>query len=179
MTKYITTTLIAITCTSFFACSQTPTSSTPLSSSSSSLKDNQPSVTADELPRAVSSSVDSKEFLDVFVGTQKCVVEKLTELSNSDSPQKPPAEEIAKISKAFDEKSQNTANTTAAWGELTKGCNDTEITSIQNFFACQKDACDEPNLTAANEKHKKCAEPEAGEGCKKSFSQFMNHFSPF
>lgn len=167
------TTLVAITCTTFLACSQQPSPSNVAVA-----KDSYPPVATD-VNDSATASISAKSFLDTFLVTQKCILAKQLEaLSNSTSTQKPSAEDIAKMTKTLEDKAQDSNNKDAAWNELSKGCNDSEISSMNRFFTCQKAACDDTNPTSANEKHKACALPDAGEGCKKSFGEFIHHFSP-
>ena len=160
-----------IMCAMFFACSQSSPGGGPASSDGQIVNSTSPSA-----PEAI--SVSAKDFVDSFVETQKCVLKELSTHPNIDATKKPSSEDLAKITKALEDKSQNSQTSDAAWNDLTKGCNNAEINSIHSFFQCQQTACADTNPSSANTKHKACAMPNAGDGCKASFGQFMYRFSP-
>lgn len=126
-------------------------------------------------------AVDSKEFLDTFVDTQNCIVNKeVAAIAKSTAADKPKDEEIAKMTKVMEEKARDESNKNAAWQDLKSGCNESEVGLLYTFFQCQNAACTESDAKAAEEKHRACTPPEsASEGCKKSFGLFIKRFAPF
>jgi hypothetical protein len=172
MLKIVVKPLLAIVCVLFFACSNPSTSAVTTSDKGQEIKSEPPQPSE-------SLSVNAKSFVDSFIDTQKCVIKEISTRGSADASKKPSAEDLAKITNTLDEKSQNSQISDSAWGDLTKGCNNAEINSLHSFFQCQQAACDDPNPSSANEKHRACALPVTGDGCKTSFGQFMSRFSPF
>lgn len=126
-------------------------------------------------------TVDSKDFIDTFINTQKCIVknEMPAMIASGEAKNAPSAEQLEQAIVKLDEKSADKANTDAAWKDISTSCNGDEVSSMHKFFDCHKSACGSSDLKAAEAKHRECGEPQAGEACRKAFDQFAQRFFPF